>query len=200
MCTPLEATPFSPDTTRLRLGSDDSRHTLLDGGWWPRTTDPEAELPGLIRAIDHLHGRVLRIALSAGGWDSHPRSVRVGARTVRLGFFFSQPAALLTALCDGNGRVDLLVVAPGVDPRCAEAAMAVAATANNVIRAQHIIGDADVVAPTPAVVLAEQVWATDGDAGLALRPRTIQPDSGTLPGVIGHGLTMGTGSSAGSSA
>jgi hypothetical protein len=165
MGTPFEATPFAPDTTRLRLGSDDSRHTLLDGGWWPRSTDPEAELPGLIRAIDHLHGRVLRIALGAGGWDSHPRSVRVGARTVRLGFFASQPAALLTALCDGNGRVDLLVVAPGVDPRSAEAAMAVAATATNVIRAQHIIGAADAAAPTPAAMLAEPVVATDDVKG-----------------------------------
>jgi hypothetical protein len=194
MLSPLEATPFTADTTRLRLGNADSRRTLLDGGWWPRSTDPAAELPGLIRAIDHLHGPVLRIALSAGGWTNHPRSVRVGARTIRVGFFASQPPALLTALCSGNGRVDLLVVSPTVDTRSAEAAMAVAATANNVIRAQHIIGNGG-MAPTPAADLAAEVWATDGGAALALRPRTIQPDSGVLPGVIGHGLAMGSRSS-----
>jgi hypothetical protein len=195
MRTPLEATPFTADTTRLRLGIGDSAHTLLDGGWWPRSTDPEAELPGLILAIDHLRGPVLRIALSAGGWESHPRAVRVGARTIRLGFFASQPTALLTALCSGNRRVDLLVVAPTVDTRSAEAAMAVAATANNVVRAQHIIGQGDDNAPTPAADLAEQVWTSEGGADLALRPRTIQPDSGALPGVIAHGLAMGGRSS-----
>ena len=194
MRTPLDETPFTADSPRLRLGNEDSAHTLLDGGWWPRSRNPETELPGLVLAIDHLRGPVLRVALSAGGWDNHPRSVRVGTRTIRLGFFASQPTALLTAMCSGNGRVDLLVVSPTVDERSAETAMAVAATANNVIRAQNIIGP-DEVAPTPAAHLAEQVWATDGGTAQALRPRTIQPDSDALPGVIGHGLVMGQPSS-----
>jgi hypothetical protein len=40
--------PFVP---RLRLDPARSRGTLLDGGWWARSGDPAAELPGLIRAI-----------------------------------------------------------------------------------------------------------------------------------------------------
>ena len=39
---------------RLRLVPVPSRRTLLGGGWWPRSADPVAELPGLIRAIDTL--------------------------------------------------------------------------------------------------------------------------------------------------
>ena len=60
-----------------------SRRTLLDGGWWPRSTDPVAELPGLVLAIDKLRGPVTRLVLNAGGWDSHPSTPTPGSRRVR---------------------------------------------------------------------------------------------------------------------
>jgi hypothetical protein len=115
---------------------------VLDGGWWPRSADVYSELPGLILAIDHVRGPVRRVLLSADGWADHPRHVRVGGRTIRLSFYASQPASLLTATCDGGERVDLLIVDPGEQTETAEAAMAMAATANNVVSAQDI---ADVV-------------------------------------------------------
>ena len=52
-------TPISltlPPQPRLRLQPDRSARTLLDGGWWPRSADPAAELPGLILALDERHG------------------------------------------------------------------------------------------------------------------------------------------------
>jgi hypothetical protein len=101
----------APSTPRLRLEPTGSRHALLDGGWWPHSTDPVAELPGLVLATDRLRGPVTRLVLSAAGWDEHPRRLGVTGRILRLGYFTSQPAALLTALCGHNGdRVDLLVV------------------------------------------------------------------------------------------
>ena len=39
--------PTPPATPRLRLQPDRPTYTLLDGGWWPRSADPAAELPGL---------------------------------------------------------------------------------------------------------------------------------------------------------
>jgi hypothetical protein len=33
-----------PSTPRLRMEPTGSRRTFLDGGWWPRSTDPVAEL------------------------------------------------------------------------------------------------------------------------------------------------------------
>lgn len=41
--------------SRLRLRSGLPGRSLLDGGWWPRSADPAAELPGLILAIDQQH-------------------------------------------------------------------------------------------------------------------------------------------------
>jgi hypothetical protein len=119
-----------PSTPRLRMEPTGARRTLLDGAWWPRSTDPVAELPGLVLAIDKLRGPVTRLVLAAGGWDSHPRRLGVAGRVLRLGYFSSQPVSLLTAIC-GNERVDLLVVPPNTDGGTADAAMILAATATN---------------------------------------------------------------------
>ena len=74
------------------MESTGSRRTALDGGWWLRSTDPIAELPGLILAIDTLRGPVIRLLLSADGWDDHPRRLGVDDRVVRLGFSKANPA------------------------------------------------------------------------------------------------------------
>src|SRR6476660_3500857 len=59
-----------PPKPRLRLQPDRSVRTLLDGGWWPRSADPAAELPGLILALDKRHGSINRIMLGMADWDS----------------------------------------------------------------------------------------------------------------------------------
>lgn len=129
----------SPTIPRLQMEPTGAARTLLDGGWWPRSTDPVTELPGLVLAIDRLHGKVIRLALSTLGWDSHPRGIRVGQRVVRLGYFASQHVSLLTALCDNGGRVDLLIVAPDTPSDLAEKAMMLAATAGNVVHAPDLL-------------------------------------------------------------
>ena len=59
---------------RLQLEPTSSRTTVLDGGWWPRTTDPAIELPAVIDALGHRRGTVTHILLNPGDWDSpHPR-------------------------------------------------------------------------------------------------------------------------------
>src|SRR5690349_294372 len=105
---------------RLRLQPDRSAGTLLDGGWWPRSTDPAAELPGLILALDERHGPshpITRIMLGMTGWNpGRPRRLRVdgpaGRRVVKLGWFATMPAGLLTATSTGGQRTDLVTVPP----------------------------------------------------------------------------------------
>jgi hypothetical protein len=130
----------APSTPRLRLEPIGSRHALLDGGWWPHSTDPVAELPGLVLAIDSVRGPVTRLVLSADGWEVHPHRLGVAGRILRLGYFTSQPVALLTVLCGDTGdRVDLLIVPPETDAGTAEAAMMLAADTGNLVLAQHIL-------------------------------------------------------------
>jgi hypothetical protein len=96
---------------------------------------PAAELPGLILAIEERHGPITRIVLSRAGWDARrPRRLRVdgpaGSRVVRLGWFETMPAGLLTAIARA-GRTDLLTVPPHAGEPAARAAMDQAAQTGN---------------------------------------------------------------------
>jgi len=176
----IASTP--PPTPRLRLDPTGSRRSLLDGGWWPRSSDLLTELPGLILAIDPLRGRVTGLLLSAAGWDSLPQRLQIGDRVVRLGYFTSLPATLLTALCDNGDRVDLLIVAPRTEPATATAAMITAATIGNFVHAQHIL---DNLPPPDDPSRAMQNAAEDGvweDDGGQLAPEpTTRPGSIVQP-------------------
>ncbi|GAA4732226.1 DUF5994 family protein [Phytohabitans rumicis] len=171
-----------PSTPRLRMESTGSRRTLLDGAWWPRSTDPVAELPGLILAIDKLRGPVTRLVLAAAGWDSHPRRLGVNGRVLRLGYFTSQPVSLLTAICGTNERIDLLVVPPRTATGTADAAMVLAAATTNKVHAQHIL--LAVSTPTPRPVdAAEEEWETEGgQIGPVLAPAGHRAPAGQSAG------------------
>jgi hypothetical protein len=164
---PAPASP-APSVPRLRLGAALSRGTLLDGGWWPRSADPAAELPGLIAAVEGRCGRVTRLMLGPAGWDSQPRRLGAAGRVVKLGWFTSQPAGLLTALCGSSGRVDLLVVPAGTAEADALAAMDLAAQAGNLIHAPDIL----------AAVAGYPAPPEETEPGLAVR----EPEGGQLAG------------------
>jgi hypothetical protein len=121
---------------RLRLQPDQSVPTLLDGGWWPRSADPAAELPGLILALDERHGRITRVMLGTAGWNTpRPRGLQVdgpaGSRVVRLGWFATMPAGLLTAISASDERTDLVTIPPHTSGQDAAAAMEQAVQADN---------------------------------------------------------------------
>jgi Family of unknown function (DUF5994) len=146
---------------RLRLAPVPSRRTLLGGGWWPRSADPVAELPGLIRAIDDRRGRVTRLMLRPAGWDSQPRWLGGAGRAVPLDWFPGQPAGLLTAFCDGD-RVDLLVVPPGSAVADALGAMDLAAKAVNLIRVPDILATLTSSARPTETERELSVWESEG--------------------------------------
>lgn len=115
---------------RLYLEPTGSHQGMLDGGWWPRSTNARAELPGLVMMIEAIRGQVLRLVLAGTGWDDRPRALTIGGRVVVVDYFESQPVTLLTAFC-ASSRVDLLVVSPATGRAAAEAAMIYAMTAGN---------------------------------------------------------------------
>lgn len=115
---------------RLYLEPTGDHQGMLDGGWWPRSTNAHAELPGLVMMIDAIRGQVLRLVLAGTGWDDRPRTLTIDGRVIVLDYFESQPATLLTAFCV-RSRVDLLVVPPATGRDAAEAAMISAMSAGN---------------------------------------------------------------------
>jgi hypothetical protein len=118
----------APVRPRLLLQPDQSILTLLDGGWWPRSADPAAELPGLILALDELLGRIARVMLGSADWSApRPSGLRVdspaGGRIVRLGWFATMPAGLLTAFSVNGQRTDLVTIPPHTSEQDAVATM-----------------------------------------------------------------------------
>jgi hypothetical protein len=136
-----------PAGLRLALQPDRSGRGPLDGGWWPRSADPAAELPELILALDKPHDRVARVMLGTADWDAtRPRRVPVGesagGRVVRLGWFPSMPAGLLTAIYASGQRTDLVTIPLRTGEREAATAMEQAATAGNLERAPALLAAA----------------------------------------------------------
>ncbi|MFI7602423.1 DUF5994 family protein [Actinoplanes sp. NPDC049681] len=134
--TPTSVAPAAPpldDAVRLRLDPHPSRTTVLDGAWWPRSTDVVAELPSLVEALAGLRGETTHVLLNTAEWDlPHPRRAAVGHRAVRLGWFTSQPAGLVTIICEyGHDRFDLLVVPPDASRASADIASTAAADATD---------------------------------------------------------------------
>jgi hypothetical protein len=169
----------SSPVARLLLGSARSPGTLFDGGWWPRSADPVAELPGLVLALQGHgppgdHGPISHILLRVSDWDSRPDRLRVegvegltDTRVVRLSWFDTLPAGLLTAISADGHRVDLLTVPPHTDGNAAWAAMKQAAQTGNLTHTP------DTLAPvtTPATQTArtrietaqqESGWESEG--------------------------------------
>lgn len=148
--------PAPPTRPRLLLQPDHCGPALLDGGWWPRSADPAAELPGLILNLDERHGRITRVMLGTAGWDaSRPRRLQVdgpaGSRVVRLGWFATMPAGLLTAISASYERTDLVTIPPHTSEQDARAAMEQAVQAGNRDQAPAILAALRAAAsPLPA--------------------------------------------------
>jgi hypothetical protein len=156
------AATTAPSTPRLWLEPAGSRRPQLDGGWWPRSKDLVAELPGLVLAIDTLRGPVTRLLLSASGWDRLPQRLQVADRVVRLGYFSSQSASLLTALCEDGNRVDLLILSPDTTLGAAQAAMITAPATGSTHSESSTAGRRLSPSSQAKQRTAEDVWENEG--------------------------------------
>jgi Family of unknown function (DUF5994) len=194
--------PAPPAKPRLLLQRDHAGPAPLDGGWWPRSADPAAELPGLIIDLDNLHGRVTRVLLGAVDWNSsRPSRLRVGgvgSRIVRLGWFASMPAGLLTAISASGQRTDLVTIPPHTSEQNASAAMQQAAQAGNREHASAILATIAAAAGTTtrkeAGSMELGVWEWEGGH---LRDHEAAPDH-SRPVPAGHASSLpaaGPGSS-----
>jgi hypothetical protein len=98
-----------PSTPRLVLAPARAGQAVLDGGWWPRSWDPVAELPGLVLALSDRYGQIRRLMLNSVTWDGRFRRLAVGTAVIRTGWFVSLDPAVLIAATDTGEQLDILV-------------------------------------------------------------------------------------------
>jgi hypothetical protein len=121
--------PSAPPRLRLQLDPTMTGAGAVDGGWWPRSRDPDAELPDLIAGLESSIGPITRVSLNLDAWDTAPRRVAVDSRRVRVGWFHHMDAHTIGVTRASQSRVTLLVVPPQATTAAAEIAMAMAADA-----------------------------------------------------------------------
>jgi hypothetical protein len=158
------AEPATPDDStpalRLCLGPTGSAEGQLEGGWWPCSYNPAAELRQLILAIDDRHRPIARVVLGTGNWGNlRPRMLRIdgpaATRVIRLRWFDAMPAGLLIAICSDGRHLNLLTVPPYTDAGAARSAMELAARADNQLDAPGILRG--LAAAGPATQIAQAV-------------------------------------------
>ncbi|MEU0490583.1 STAS domain-containing protein [Nocardiopsis sp. NPDC006139] len=150
-----------PSVPRLRLNPIPHHGAVLDGGWWPRSGDPVAELPGLILAIDDRRGPVHLVELGVTGWSRRPGLLAVAGRAVRLSWSLETPPDLLVAVGENGARTRLLVVPPGVTAFSAWSALDLAILSTNTKQAAEIMDVASLLAPPPRTP-PETDWESEG--------------------------------------
>lgn len=107
---------------RLRMKAAPAAHGL-DGAWWPRSRDAEAEFPDLVLAASSWVGPVRRVTYHLDDWDAAARELVVdGWRVELLGDTTLEPN---TVLVMGNHQRQrtLLVIPPDLPGGTARAVL-----------------------------------------------------------------------------
>jgi hypothetical protein len=146
---PTHATPpaqASLNGARLSLVPATAPHAGLGGGWWPRSRDATAELPGLIAELSARAGRVSRVALQVRAFDNIPHRLTVGGRTVRVAWFrYMNMNTVILTMADRDDLV-LLLVPPLAPPAAAPQALRALASGPGAGSADAILAAAGIAA------------------------------------------------------
>jgi hypothetical protein len=162
--------PTPPSLPRMFLAAVRAGQAVLDGGWWPRSRDPVAELPGLVLALSARYGPIRQLMLNSVTWDNRFTRLAVGAGVVRIGWYANLDPALLIATTYNGDQLDLLVVPPQTPAATAKKAMTRAADPTNRLRAPAILAAVPAAPASDPGEDADEHPAWDNEGG-----RTVEP-------------------------
>lgn len=139
----------------------------LDGAWWPRSRNLEAELPVLVAALDETWGRITRVTVNPYRWPVIPPKVPIAGHTLHVGWFTEQDPDKLILLSYAIGRWDLLVVPPQTAPAAAARLMAAASVPGSALTAGALIAAEAVIGRSPDLRNREDAWESEGGARIS---------------------------------
>jgi hypothetical protein len=159
----------SRESLRLWLKPKGPTTGWVDGGWWPRSRDLAAELPGLLAVLAVRLGRIERVSYHLGDWGPTPGKISCGGGVVRLGGYRAQHADTMDVLAAGQ-RVTLIVVPPQSSAKTAHAALVAAGHRGNTDKIETLLRSRP---PAPQALRradrkteeaesAQQRWELDG--------------------------------------
>jgi hypothetical protein len=180
----MSSAPTIPDTTssstvswggpveepraplRLRLKPKAPTTGWVDGGWWPRSRNLAAELPGLLAVLAVRLGRIERVSYQLADWTPTVRRISCAGGVVRFGGYRTQHPDTVDVLA-ASQRITLLVVPPDAPAQTAHAALMAAGHRGNTDAVETLLRYRS---PTPQVLgnagkeseAAQQRWDLDG--------------------------------------
>jgi Family of unknown function (DUF5994) len=200
-----------PDRQRLSLGPATGRQTGagIHGGWWPRSRDAAAELPGLIAELTGQAGSVRRVVLQADAFSNIPPRLDIGGRKVAVAWFrYMNKHTVILTMASRDDLV-LLVIPPRASQEAATEALRLAASGRRVGPPEAILaaagiavgggqggamddwpaGDLDATEAQAADLLALARLDDDGapDAGVLPRSQSAREADGNVEASGGDG-------------
>lgn len=115
---------------RLTVKREVEPSGYVDGGWWPRSRDLAAELPGLLPELAGRLGRIERVSYNLTVWGAAARNLVVGNSVVRLAGYRSQHPDTIDVI-SARRLITLLVVPPEASAELAQRALIAAADPGN---------------------------------------------------------------------
>ena len=103
----------------------------LDGAWWPRSRDLEAELADLVDHFPAEAGYISRAIFSRPDWKTSPRKVMVGRGYLKTGSFPSDDTHVLLLKLSSGEQLKVFVVPPDTAADAARDLMATATASTN---------------------------------------------------------------------
>jgi hypothetical protein len=163
---PAASVPDRPPHIRLRLKPRANAVTgVVDGGWWPRSRDLAAELPGLLAVLAVRLGPVERVGYHLGDWDPTVRKINIPGGVVRLEGYRSLAADTVDVLA-AKQRITVLVVPPDTSPQQAHDALVTAGQRGNTDDVGSLLAagpvDRDEMGSGRGAEEAEESWELDG--------------------------------------
>ena len=152
---------------RLRLAADPAdRQAVLDGAWWPRSSDLVAEAPSMLAALGAAStSQPIHLTYDPSSWAPNPGRVCLDGHQVKAGWFRSDdPHQVAVALSDGT-RLILMVVPPDTDLEQASWAMRRSVEPGNVLGPRELLALARLAGRDDGL----QRWL--GEGGSATQPR-----------------------------
>ncbi|MER6576183.1 DUF5994 family protein [Nonomuraea sp. NPDC001023] len=158
------AMPRVDSALRLSLHPVPNRRSVVDGAWWPYSSDTTAELPGLISAVDRLLDRVtLRVGVHCDAWQNIPRRIPARGRQVRVGWFRHTDPRMITLSFASGEPVVLLIIPSGTAAGVAEAVLKLTAQDTAGLTADAILTLAHLPAgPGPRASAGSARWENEG--------------------------------------
>ncbi|MBT2467439.1 hypothetical protein J7E97_06030 [Streptomyces sp. ISL-66] len=168
---------------RLSLTPRTTLAGQLDGAWWPRSRDLEAELPALADALDEPWGRITRVTVNPTRWPVIPHTVPVAGHTLHVGWFAEQDPDKLILLSGTVGRWDLLVIPPETAPAAAARLMTAAAIPGSVLTARALMAAEAVIGGGMRDARSRvEDWESEGGACMSPFGNLVGRRSLPLPG------------------